>query len=71
MLQTVISTNIVFEGVTTQGGAPGLIVEAWLRQLFVACVPNALAYEYTDVLAWKLTPGRWRQLQPIVLKSDR
>ena len=54
MLQAVIDTNVVFEGVTTQGNASGLIVEAWLSQLFVACVSNALAYEYTDVLARKL-----------------
>jgi predicted nucleic acid-binding protein len=66
MLQAVIDTNVVFEGVTTQGSAPGLIVEAWLNQLFVACVSNALAYEYTDVLARKLAPRRWRQLQPVV-----
>jgi predicted nucleic acid-binding protein len=66
MLQAVIDTNVVFEGVTTQGSAPGLIVEAWLSQVFVACVSNALAYEYTDVLARKLSPGRWRRLQPMV-----
>ena len=66
MLQAVIDTNVVFEGVTNQGSAPGLIVEAWLGRLFVACVPNALAYEYTDALARKLAPRRWRQLQPIV-----
>jgi predicted nucleic acid-binding protein len=66
MLQAVIDTNVVFAGVTTQGSASGLIVEAWLNQLFVACVSNALAYEYTDVLARKLAPRRWRQLQPVV-----
>jgi len=66
MLQAVIDTNVVFEGVTIQGSAPGLIVEAWLSQVFVACVSNALAYEYTDVLARKLAPARWRRLQPIV-----
>jgi predicted nucleic acid-binding protein len=66
MPQVVVDTNVVFEGVTTQGSAPGLIVEAWLNQLFVACVSNALAYEYTDVLARKLAPRRWRQLQPVV-----
>jgi predicted nucleic acid-binding protein len=66
MLQAVIDTNVVFEGVTTQGSAPGLIVEAWLNQLFVGCVSNALAYEYTDLLARKLAPRRWRQLQPVV-----
>jgi predicted nucleic acid-binding protein len=66
MLQAVIDTNVVFEGVTTQRSAPGFIVEAWLSQVFVACVSNALAYEYMDVLARKLSPARWRQLQPIV-----
>jgi predicted nucleic acid-binding protein len=66
MLQAVIDTNVAFEGLTTQGSAPGLIVEAWLSQLFVGCVSNALAYEYTDVLARKLAPRRWRHLQPIV-----
>lgn len=64
--QAVIDTNVVFEGVTTQGSAPGLIVEAWLSQVFVACVSNALTYEYTDVLARKLAPGRWCRLQPMV-----
>jgi predicted nucleic acid-binding protein len=66
MLQAVIDTNVVFEGVTTQGSAPGLIVEAWLNQLFVVWVSNALAYECTDVLSRKLAPRRWRQLQPVV-----
>jgi predicted nucleic acid-binding protein len=66
MLQAVIDTNVVFEGVTTQGSAPGLIVEAWRSQLFVACVSNALAYANTDVLGRKLAPRRRRQLQPII-----
>jgi predicted nucleic acid-binding protein len=66
MLQAVIDTHVVFEGVTTHGSAPGLIIETWLSQVFVACVSNALAYEYTDVLARKLSPARWRRLQPIV-----
>ena len=66
MLQAVIDTNVVFEGVTIQGSAPGLIIEAWLSQLFVPCISNTLAYKYTDVLARKLAPRRWRQLQPIV-----
>ena len=65
-LQAVIDTHVGFAGVTTQGSAPGLMVEAWLSREFVACVSNALAYEYTDVLARKLSPGRWRQLQPLV-----
>jgi len=41
-LQAVIDTNVLFEGLTTQGSAPGLIMEAWLGALFVACVSDAL-----------------------------
>ena len=55
----VVDTNVVFEGITKQGGACGLIVEAWLGGLFIPCVSNALAYEYLDVLMRKLSPTRW------------
>jgi predicted nucleic acid-binding protein len=65
-LQAVIDTNVLFEGLTTQGSAPGLIMEAWLRGLFVACVSNALAYEYVEVLSQKLSTRRWNRLQPVV-----
>jgi len=54
----VVDTNVVFEGLTKQGGACGLIVEAWLVGLFQPCVSNALAYEYLDVLTRKLSPAR-------------
>jgi predicted nucleic acid-binding protein len=57
-LQAVIDTNVLFEGLTTQGSAPGLIMEAWLGRLFVACVSNALAYEYVEVLSQKLSTRR-------------
>ena len=65
-LQAVIDTNVLFEGLTTQGSAPGLIMEAWLGGLFVACVSNALAYEYVEVLSEKLSARRWNRLQPVV-----
>jgi predicted nucleic acid-binding protein len=65
-LQAVIDTNGLFEGLTTQGRAPGLIMEAWLGGLFVACVSNALAYEYVEVLSQKLSARRWNRLQPVV-----
>jgi len=48
--RVIIDTNVVFEGVTRQGGACGLIVEAWSTGLFRPFVSNALAYEYADVL---------------------
>lgn len=65
-LQAVIDTNVLFEGLTTQGSAPGLIIDAWHSSLFTACISNALAYEYVDVLGRKLAPARWRRLQPVL-----
>ena len=65
-LQAVIDTNVLFEGLTTQGSAPGLIMEAWLGRLFVDCVSNALAYEYVEVLSQKLSTRRWSRLKPVV-----
>lgn len=61
--RVVVDTNVVFEGVTKQGGACGLIVEAWLGGLFQPCVTNALAYEYLDVLTRKLSPARWETIR--------
>ena len=62
----VVDTNVVFEGLTKQGGASGLIVDAWLAGLMVVCVSTALAYEYTDVLSRKLSEERWGQLKPVL-----
>jgi hypothetical protein len=66
LLTANIPINVLFEGRTTQGNAPGLIIDAWLGGLFVACVSNALAYEYLDVLSRKLSAARWRRLQAVV-----
>lgn len=65
-MRAVIDTNVVFEGLTKQGGACGLIVEAWLAGLFQPCVSTALAYEYADVLARKLSKARWLALEPVL-----
>jgi predicted nucleic acid-binding protein len=64
--RAVIDTNVLFEGLTKQGGASGLIIDAWLTGLFRACVSNALAYEYVDVLSRKLSETRWRKLRPVL-----
>lgn len=64
--RAVIDTNVLFEGLTKQGGAAGLIVEAWNAELFSACVSNALAYEYLDVLSRKLSPARWERIRPVL-----
>lgn len=63
-LRAVIDTNVVFEGLTKQGTTAGVIIEAWLADMFQPFVTNALAYEYRDVLSRKLSPTRWQQLQP-------
>jgi predicted nucleic acid-binding protein len=65
-MKAVIDTNVVFEGLTARGGACGLIVDAWLAGLFQPCVSSALAYEYADVLARKLSEARWLALEPIL-----
>jgi len=65
-MRVVIDTNVVFEGLTKQGGACGLIIDAWRAGLIKACVTNALAYEYEDVLARKLSARRWSQIQPVL-----
>lgn len=66
VLRVVVDTNVLFEGLTKQGGLAGGIIEAWLADLYQACVSNALAYEYADVLSRKLSPHRWRQVQPVL-----
>ena len=65
-MKAVIDTNVVFEGLTKQGGACGLIVDAWLAGLFQPCVSTALAYEYVDVLAHKLSNVRWLAIEPVL-----
>ncbi len=66
IVRAVVDTNVVFEGLTKKGGAAGLVVDAWLAGLFQPCVSNALAYEYLDVLARKLSPARWQVIQPVL-----
>ena len=67
-LRAVIDTNVVFEGLTSQGGASGLITDAWLAGLFEPYVSNALAYEYADVLSRKLNSNRWQTIKPVLGK---
>ncbi|MFY9822507.1 MAG: PIN domain-containing protein [Thermoanaerobaculia bacterium] len=62
-IRAVIDTNVVFEGLTHRGGPAGAVVGAWMAELFQACVSQALAYEYEDVLARKLAPERWARIR--------
>ena len=65
-IRVVIDTNVVFEGLTKQGSAAGLVIEACLAGLLTVYVSNALAYEYVDVLSRKLSEKRWQTLRPIL-----
>ena len=64
--RVVIDANVLFEGLTKQGGAAGYVVEALLSGLLAVQVSDALAYEYVDVLTRKLSEKRWKELQPIL-----
>lgn len=65
-MRVVVDTNVVFEGLTKQGGAAGLLIDSWLADLLEVYISNALAYEYVDVLFRKLSKSRWLELQPVL-----
>lgn len=65
-LRAVIDTNVLFEGLTSKGSVPGLLIAAWQAGIFTACVTNALMYEYEDVLTRKLAPERWLRIAPVL-----
>lgn len=67
-MRVVIDTNVIFEGLTKQGGASGLLIDIWLTGLLEVYISNALAYEYVDVLFRKLAQSRWLELQPVLSK---
>jgi predicted nucleic acid-binding protein len=66
LIRAIIDTNVLFEGLTKQGGACGLIIDAWLKGLFTVCVSTAVEYEYTDVLQRKLSAARWQQIEMVL-----
>ncbi len=65
-LRAVIDTNVVFEGLTRQGGIASAIIDVWLDGMIQTYATNALAYEYADVLSRKLSRNRWGELQPVL-----
>jgi len=65
-ISVVIDTNVLFTGLTKQGGAEGFIIDAWLGGLLKVNVSNSLAYEYVDVLSRKLSSQRWLKLKPVL-----
>lgn len=64
ILKAVVDTNVVFEGLTKQGGASDVLIKAWLGKAFLPCIGNAMTYEYLDVLARKLNKQRWQKIEP-------
>ena len=64
--RAVIDTNVVFEGLTKQGGASRLVIEAWLSGFFQPCVSTALVYEYQSVLTRKLSSARVLHLEVVM-----
>jgi predicted nucleic acid-binding protein len=67
-LRIIVDTNVLFEGLTKQGGAAGFVIDAWLDGSVHVFVSNALAYEYVDVLSRKLSESRRHQLKPVLGK---
>jgi putative PIN family toxin of toxin-antitoxin system len=59
VLHAVLDTNVIFEGLTKQGGVCGLIIDAWQAGLITVCVSNTLLHEYNDVFGRKLSPQRF------------
>jgi predicted nucleic acid-binding protein len=66
VLRVVVDTNVVFEGLTKQGGACGLVIDAWKTGYLYVHLSNALAYEYADVLSRKLSAARWQHIKPVL-----
>lgn len=64
-IHVVLDTNVIFEGLTKQTGACGLLINAWRAGLITVCVTNTLLYEYEDVLGRKLS--EWRYVKIITL----
>ena len=64
--RVVIDTNVLFDGLTQQQSAAGLVIEAWLKGLLDVYISNALALEYRDVLSRKLSLSRWLKVKPIL-----
>lgn len=63
-MRAVIDTNVVFEGLTKQGGASAFVMQLWEQNQFTACASTTLMLEYRDVFGRLLSQRRWEKLQP-------
>jgi len=64
--RVVLDTNVIFEGLTRQSSAAGLVIDIWRAGLLQVCISDQLWYEYEDVLSRKLSPSRWQPMQPVL-----
>ena len=67
-IRVVLDTNIVFEGLTKQQSACGVIIDAWEANLIKVYISDAIAYEYVDVLSRKLSDKKWQKTQAILAR---
>jgi putative PIN family toxin of toxin-antitoxin system len=63
LIRVVLDTNVIFEGLTKQHSACGIIVDAWAADLLKVYVSDAVIYEYVDVLSRKLSYHKWQKVQ--------
>lgn len=63
--RAVIDTNVLMEGMTKRGSAPGWIVDSWLAGVFAPCVSTSLAFEYEATLSTKLSEAGWSLVKPL------
>lgn len=73
MIRGVVDTNVLFEGLTHLGPAAE-VMDAWAAREFLPCISTALALEYQDVLARKLSPTRGdavlKALQALLVRAQ-
>ena len=67
IIRVVLDTNVVFEGLTKQGGIAGAIIQAWYNGLITVCITDAMVYEYEDVLTRKLSPKRIDEVETALM----
>ena len=67
-IRVVLDTNVVFEGLTKQKSACGLLIDAWQAGLLIACISTSVILEYEDVLSRMLSPHRWQTTKPVLKK---
>jgi predicted nucleic acid-binding protein len=60
-IRVVLDTNVVFEGLTKQSSASGLVIDAWRTGLITVCITNTTLNEYYDVLGRKLSISRFAE----------